>query len=167
MENYIVINGKKAELTIEQLKALGIEVEKHNPFTRELRTGDVIYCISECGELGVNYNANSTHSDMIYSVANYCTDRDIMQQRAYNETLSRLLWRYSMEHDGDKIDWSKGTRQRKYKILHSLDANMFNVSWVYNCENIFTPYFISQGVAEAAIKEIIKPFMEAHPDFKF
>lgn len=32
-ENYIVINGKKIELTEEQLKQLGIEVRK-NPFNR-------------------------------------------------------------------------------------------------------------------------------------
>ena len=37
MENYIVINGKKAELTDEQLKQLGIESEKkrNNPFNSE------------------------------------------------------------------------------------------------------------------------------------
>ena len=166
MENYIVINGKKAELTPEQLKALGIEVEKPNPFARELHEGEVIYCISECGYLGTNYNENSVHSDMIYAVANYCKDRNLMQQRAYYETLNRLLWRYSIEHDGDKIDWSSGIRQRKYTILRSFDANKFEVSWIYTCANIFTPYFISKGVAEAAIKEIINPFMEAHPDFK-
>lgn len=34
MENYIVINGRKAELTEEQLKALGIETEKKSPFDR-------------------------------------------------------------------------------------------------------------------------------------
>lgn len=34
-ENYIVINGKKAELTKEQLKALGIEAEPENPFCRK------------------------------------------------------------------------------------------------------------------------------------
>ena len=34
MDNYIVINGKKAELTEEQLEKLGIKVEKkrNNPF---------------------------------------------------------------------------------------------------------------------------------------
>lgn len=32
MENYIVINGKKAELTEEQLKQLGIEIEKKQSF---------------------------------------------------------------------------------------------------------------------------------------
>ena len=35
-ENYIVINGKRAELTEEQMKALGIETEekRKNPFER-------------------------------------------------------------------------------------------------------------------------------------
>ena len=35
MTNYICINGQKAELTEEQLKALGIELPKANPFERK------------------------------------------------------------------------------------------------------------------------------------
>lgn len=38
-KNYIVINGKKAELTEEQLRALGIEKEKNNPFERVNKGG--------------------------------------------------------------------------------------------------------------------------------
>ena len=163
MESYIVINGKKAKLTEEQLKALGIKTEKPNPFTRELHEGEVIYCISECGHLATNYNANSVHSDLIYEVANYCTDRNLMQQRAYHEILSRLLWRYSMEHNGDTIDWSNKA-QRKYYILCE---NEWAVNWTYNLRSPGRIFFISKLVAENAIKEIIKPFMEAHPDFKW
>ena len=42
-ENYIVINGKKAELTKEQLEALGICINKtdnkENPFERCINNG--------------------------------------------------------------------------------------------------------------------------------
>lgn len=43
-ENYIVINGKKIELTEEQLKQLGIEPEKKrkNPLERVAKTE--MYC---------------------------------------------------------------------------------------------------------------------------
>jgi hypothetical protein len=175
MENYICINGKKAELTEEQLKALGIELPKRNLFERVVsnNVNDFYsyYFITSMGTVNEavdhGFDNGNGNDELRYRAANYCTDHDLIQQRAYNETLSRLLWRYSMEHDGDKIDWRIGIRQRKYKIIRSFDANKFDVTWVYNCENIFTPYFISQGVAEAAIKEIIKPFMETHPDFKF
>ena len=34
MTNYICINGKKAELTEEQLKLLGIELPNESPFAR-------------------------------------------------------------------------------------------------------------------------------------
>ena len=165
MENYIVINGKKAELTPEQIKALGIEVEKPNPFARELLKGDVIYCISEIGEVAVNYNEKSVHSGMLYSVGNYCTDKNLMQQRAYRETLNRLLWRYSMEHDGDKIKWGIGTSD-KCKIYFDHDSD----SWQLDCnninENFGCVYFYNNKIAQNAIKEIIKPFMNSHPDFK-
>lgn len=44
MENYIVINGKKAELTEDQLKALNIEIEKkrNNPFNNKLEDRDIL-----------------------------------------------------------------------------------------------------------------------------
>ena len=51
MDNYIVINGKKAELTEEQLKALGIEIKKkrNNPFNSELKYEDEYFIIDEQG----------------------------------------------------------------------------------------------------------------------
>ena len=164
MENYIVINGKKAELTKEQLKALGIVTEKENPFVR-CNYGDCYYSIGLNGDLEC---IEETHDDVdlnLYNVANYCADVNIMQQRAWHETLNRLLWRYSMEHNGDEIDWSTTVTQRKYNILRNDIEHKFEVSWIYNTRHIGTVYFICQSVAESAIKEIIEPFMKAHPDF--
>lgn len=45
-ENYIVINGKKAELTEEQMKALGIEDKSVNPFAEREQ---YVYTIVEPG----------------------------------------------------------------------------------------------------------------------
>ena len=162
MENYIVINGKKAELTPEQLKALGIEVKKSSLFERVYGTDNLYYCIRENG-IVTGYRDGGDFSGSLHQIANYCTDRKLMQQRAYLEILNRLLWRYSIENDGDKIDWSSCAKKKYYIIL---DKNKFDVTWTYACGNIFNTYFISQSVAEAAIKEIVEPFMEAHPDFK-
>lgn len=161
MENYIVINGKKAELTPEQLKALGIVTKKPNPFKREV--GKKFYYISYIGSVESDTDVGITNDGKAFDVANYCTDRCLLQQRAYHEILNRLLWRYSMEHDGDMLDWNSRT-QRKYYVICE---DKWETSWTTNLRSPGRVYFISGQVAENAIKEIIKPFMEAHPDFKW
>ena len=103
MENYICINGKKAVLTEEQMVALGLKTPKANPFAKHPSEMDV-YFINSMGRIQKDWDSNGLH----YAVANYCTDKAIMEQRALHETLNRLLWRYSMEHEGDKIDCTKG-----------------------------------------------------------
>lgn len=163
MTNYICINGKKAELTEEQMKALGIKPPNKNPFAKPIDNEVDAYFVNS---MGVIQKAWDTHN-LLYKVGNYCTDKAIMEQRALHETLNRLLWRYSMEHDGDKIDWNTGVNQRKYNILYDDDQYKFEASWIYSIRNIGTVYFISQQVAENAIKEIIEPFMKEHPDFKW
>lgn len=54
-ENYIVINGKKMDLTEEQLKQLGIEVRK-NPFERSAKGGRYFY-INVHGAVHQHYDA--------------------------------------------------------------------------------------------------------------
>ena len=165
MENYICINGKKAELTEEQLKALGIELPKPSPFERVKQRNQYYYitasgAIELQGELGQAYNAN------LFNAANYCTDKTLLEQRALHETLNRLLWRYSMEHDGDKINWSD-IQQRKYFIYYSHECSEYRCDFNGWKQTFSTVYFYNRDIAEAAIKEIVEPFMAAHPDFKW
>lgn len=164
MENYIVINGKKAELTKEQLKALGIEVERKNSFQRckyekPYYVINSISSIDKITELG--YSLNNKH----YDIANYCTDKDLLQQQAYRETLNRLLWRFSMENDGDKIDWDKSLT-RKRVIIYNHESGEWGIDSNSLCSKVGAVYFHSEQVAQRAIEEIVKPFMKSHPDFK-
>ena len=162
MTNYICINGKKAELTEEQMKALGIELPKVNPFERVKKEDGVdVYFINSMGYI---QKAWDTHN-FLYEVGNYCTDKAIMEQRALHETLNRLLWRYSMEHDGDKVNWE--TTEDKWSIAYDENYKDFK-AYVFNSYHyIGAIYFNTKEIAEAAIKTIIKPFMKAHPDFKW
>lgn len=165
MENYICINGKKAELTEEQMKALGIELPKKNPFERVVNNANTFYnyyFISSTGNVDETYdggfcNGNGT-DDLRFRIANYCTNKAILEQRALYETLSRLLWRYSMEHDGDKIQlnhsWGLGYSKGVFEE-YELFGHVFG-----EC------VFYSKEIAKAAIKEIVEPFMKAHPEFK-
>lgn len=163
MENYICINGKKAELTEEQMKALGIELPKKNPFERV--KNQLYYAIHGTGQVCMEDDYNRLYDNAAFNAGNYCTDKAIMEQRALHETLNRLLWRYSMEHGGDKIDW--GNVSDKYAIYYESDTKEYKVAcWqtVYYSGNV---YFRTENVALAAIEAIIKPFIAAHPEFKF
>lgn len=164
MKNYIVINGKKAELTKEQLEKLGIEV-KNNPFERII--GERFLYIDYDGEIKTTTDCGNYYdeegNEPAYEVANYCRDRKIMEQRALHETLNRLLWRFSMQNGGDEIDWKK-IAQSKWRIYFDYFMDKFYTANVAFTKDNCT-YFISKEVANRAIEEIIKPFMEEHPEF--
>ena len=164
MENYIVINGRKAELTPEQLKALGLTTEINNPFERV--EGNKYWFIDRLGGVDSYFDHNDQADNHFYKVANYCTDREMMQQRAYAETLNRLLWRYSMEHKGNEMDWNNNSTAKHYVYYdhrsHKCGTQFNNLN-----EKFGSPYFHTKEIAENAIKEIVEPFMEQHPDFKF
>jgi hypothetical protein len=163
-ENYIVINGKKAELTPEQLKALGLEKEIKSPFKRVER--NKYWFIDRFGEVDSYFDHNDQADNRYYKIANYCTDREMMQQRAYAETLNRLLWRYSMEHDGNEIDWSN-SGERKYYVYYNHKSYRWGANFITCCYEVCTPYFRTMEIAENAIREIVEPFMKEHPDFEF
>lgn len=157
MENYICINGKKAELTEEQMKALGIELPKKSPFERLPKTKPFYY-ITNRGSVELGVEAKDFYCQQIYNAANYCTDKAIMEQRALHETLNRLLWRYSMEHDGDKIvENFHGAIKCSNGVCEAFTAYGASVGRIK---------FYNKEIAYDAIKEIVEPFMKAHPDFK-
>lgn len=164
MENYIVINGKKAELTEEQLKALGIEVKKESPFDR-IDYGHYYYRVDTKGEICIEEELDSLLDNRLHNVANYCTDKELLQQQAYREILNRLLWRYSMEHDGDKIDWE--CYEEKYNIYYDSELQKYRVADYMSWKTIGVVHFYTRETAKNAIEEIIEPFMAEHPDFKW
>ena len=165
MENYIVINGRKAELTEEQLKALGLEREIKSPFSR-VNDCEYYYVVGFDGKVGRTREMRMNMDNRCFEVANYCTDREIMEQRALHETLNRLLWRYSMEHNGNEIDWND-INQAKWCVFFNHKHNGFEPFEDKSFEHWGSVYFLTNSIARHAIREVIKPFMAEHPDFKF
>ena len=164
MDNYIVINGKKAELTEEQLRALGIEVSNAASF-RRAKEGEDYWYIDSMGKVSRFAEEFSGFDTECYNAANYCTDKALIEQRALHEILNRLLWRFSMENDGDKIDWNNHSQQ-KYFIY--FDSHLeCSIGWDMHHCRIGAVYFYTREIAEQAINEVIKPFMKEHPDFKW
>lgn len=163
MENYIVINGKKSELTKEQLKQLGIEAEekRNNPFNDNLEVNDSFYYIRDDGVIDVYYYIRE--DDCINKV-NCFNDKDFAKQVCLHELLNRKLLKYAWDNEAEDCEWDKGSENLHYYIYldnthgyFQIEANNYNRS-----QNI---YFSKAEVARQAIEDVIKPFMKEHPEF--
>lgn len=162
--NYIQINGKKIPLTneqVEQIKNAGIV--KDNPFERAKKR-DFYYYIDVDGKLRKSKDVNTGSDNNCFDTANYCTDKKLLEQRALHEILNRLLWRFSMTHGGDEIEWSDNDTN-KYRIYYNCRDNCFRTVDNAYCRDIVGIYFKDRQTAEQAIEEIVKPFMKEHPEF--
>ena len=168
MDNYICIDGVKVSLNDSQISELHTifekrETKKNSPFKRQ-KYGDDYYHISSLGKV-VSSSEFDYLSDLArYDNANYCTNEELLDQRALEEILARRLWRYSMEHDGDKIDWSDG--QCKYAIYYDTGIGSFYITSNVVCQITSTAYFVDRETALNAIKEVVEPFIKEYPCFK-
>lgn len=168
MDNYICIDGMKVLLNDSQISELRAifekrETEKNSPFKRQ-KYGDSYYHITSIGEV-TSFSELDYPSDLArYDNANYCTDEELLDQRALEEILTRRLWRYSMEYGGDKLDWSDG--QSKYAIYYDTGIGSFYITSNVVCQITSTTYFVDRETALNAIKEVVEPFMKEYPGFK-
>ena len=168
MDNYICIDGVKVLLNDPQISELHAilekrKTEKNSPFERQGH-GDKYYYIATIGELDSSFETNCDVDSVRHDNANYCTDDELLKQRALEEILARRLWRYSMEHGGDKIDWDDG--QCKYAIYYDTENGLFYTTSNTTCQTINTIYFVDRETALNAIKEVVEPFMKEYPGFK-
>ena len=168
MDNYICIDGVKVLLNDSQISELRAILEKKetkkNPLFERQSYGDEYYFINSIGEVGSSCDFTYDYDSIRHDNANYCTDEELLKQRALEEILARRLWRYSMEHGGDKIYWSDG--QCKYVIYYDAEDGLFYTTSNTICQTINTTYFVDRETALNAIKEVAEPFMKEYPDFK-
>ena len=168
MDNYICIDGVKVSLNDSQISELRAifekrEAEKNSPFKRQYNNNDYYY-INGFGEVSGARESGDSFDLVRHDNANYCTDKELLKQRALEEILARRLWRYSMEHGGDKIDWSN-KQQGKFAIFWDTANGSFYTNNV-GCQITSTAYFVDRETALNAIKEVVEPFMKEYPDFK-
>ena len=169
MDNYICIDGVKVLLNDSQISELRAILEKRetkkSPLFERQRYGDEYYFINSIGEVGSSCDLTYDYDSIRHDNANYCTDEELLKQRALEEILARRLWRYSMEHGGDKIDWSNN-QQDKFAIFCSGSNGLFYISTHAISQIINTTYFVDYETAMNAIKEVVEPFMKEYPGFK-
>ena len=157
-KNYIVINGKKAELTEEQLKALGIKIESDdNPFADG--TEKYVETVVEPG--GVDRVLNNP--SLVYSGLAF-KDKDFAKQVVLHQLLYRKLLKYACENDAFANDWLD-LNSVKYLISKHTGSNKIVVDFNYEIKHSNVVYFTDKKVAEQAIEDVILPFMVEHPEF--
>lgn len=159
-DNYAVINGKRIELTDEQVKALGIE--RKNPFERVERY-DKFYCINSSNIVESSLDTYSVVDNNRYEAANYFNDKDFAQQVALHQLLYRKLLKFAYDNEcEDDQTWNKINCH--YYVAYSIDECRFyaDVTRSFKQNDV---WFCSRDSANRAIEEVIKPFMKEHPDF--
>ena len=136
--------------------------EQKSPFARG-KIGDTYYYIKPNGAVEEDKDVDNWVDGECFAVANYCTDRAMMEQRALHETLNRLLWRYSVEHGGDKQPWN-GDANHWY-IGKNKMAGQIDLGSHYAIQPQGAIYFPDKQTAQAAIHDVVEPFIAAHPEF--
>lgn len=159
-DNYIVINGKRTELTDEQLKALGIEVRK-NPFER-VEPGDDYYYVSSNNDVGAYTDSSDGIDNRLYAVSNYFNDKQFAEQVALHQLLYRKLLKFSYDNGCEDTAWNSANEH--WIILYYKSDDDFSVLNMKEVKEL-SVYFSTEEGASRAINEVIRPFMKEHPDF--
>ena len=163
-DNYAVINGKRVELTDEQVKVLGVEVKtkRRNPFEEVNRFEDY-YFVEKNNEVHAYMKTDSSVDNQMYTSANYFNDKAFAEQVALHQLLYRKLLKfaYDNECEDDQV-WNKVNCH--YYIGYNIDEDRFyaDVTAAFKHNDV---WFSSRDSANHAIEEVIKPFMEEHPEF--
>lgn len=162
-ENYIMLNGKKIPLTDEQIKLIQSDAPEKSPFDRADLNDKFYFVESDFNCLRTIEN-NTELDDYLFECGNYCTDKDIMKQHTLHMLLNNLLWRYSMTHGGDSIDWDDDS-EIKVNIYYNAETDEFGTAEYSILKHFGAVPFASEETACVAIEEIVKPFIAEHPDF--
>jgi hypothetical protein len=146
MENYLVLNGQKIELTPEQYKEVCNAVSlKKSPFEKREKD-ETYYYIDNAGIVNSVKDRGSAIDILRYTNANYCSNKELMIRRADYEALERVLWRFSEENGGGGA----------YFICYDKKIGDWNTA--VRPENIFMfgPTFCRKKAASRAIEEAKK-----------
>ena len=154
--NYAVINGKKIELTDEQIEALGIETRKR--LFDKVDDGGPYYFINCYGGI----EADSREDDALFDNVNYFNDKAFAEQVALHQLLNRKLLKFAYENNCEDREW--GTKHEHWRIYYDTDSDKFDID-VNDAFKYQGVYFLTRKGAKRAIEEVIKPFIKEHPEF--
>ena len=168
-DNYAVINGKRIKLTDEQVEALGVKVEKkrRNPFERATAHNEYYYIIAE-NQLDTYTDMSDAVDDRLYSVCNYFNDKSFANQVALHQLLYRKLLKFSYDNEcEDTAEWNGYSYHFyiRYEYNDGVDESALKVAATVMNKSVNEVYFSSNDAAFRAIREVVEPFIEEHPEF--
>lgn len=163
MTDFIYIDDVEYEADKELIDLIKSHANKglSNSFERQV-IGTDYYCIGTNSVVHKTTELETFLDDRRYEIGNYCTNEDLLEKRAAEEVLLRKMRRFSLTHDGDKIDWNNGDTQKWY-LSYTLEGIV--ISYVYLLHQIGVIYFNSKEVAEEAKKEFGKEFKELYGNY--
>ena len=146
-ENYIVINGKRAELTEEQMEQLGIEVKRNRRWRAE--KGGRYWLVTDRDTIAWCDEDDSNIVDNRYYSHNYFQTKYEAYDYARVLRTELLLKKYADEHN-------QRFHYEQYFIVYdgSRDGRCGIDSCDTMCEEPRTIWFSSKEIAQNAIEEI-------------
>lgn len=128
-----------------------------NPFDRV--NNNERYCfIDSNDEIHQECESNDSFDDELYERSNYFNNKDFAKQVMLHQLLYRKLLKFKLQRDNPI------TRDRCYYINKD-DKNVRVKVSDFKNKNCNCVYFNSWATADLAIEDIVKPFLEEHPDF--
>ena len=158
----LTIDGKEIQLTDEQLKMLGIEPEKKNPFDR-VGNGDRFFAIDNMNGIQTCTEMSYARDEAYYNGINYFNDKQFAKQIALHQLLYRKLLKFAYDNNcEDTAEWDG--ENAHWVIRYNENRNEF-CSYYQDGYKARDVYFSSKEGAERAIKEVVEPFVKECPEF--
>lgn len=158
----LTIDGKEVQLTDGQLKVLGIEPEKKNPFDR-VGNGDLFFAIDNMNGIQTCIEMSYARDEAYYNGINYFNDKDFAKQVALHQLLYRKLLKFSYDNEcEDTAEWD-GVNPHWHIIYNKVNDVFITMKKLASKD--FTVYFSTEEGAERAIEEVVKPFVKEYPEF--
>lgn len=161
---YLVLDGGKqvelsAELAEQLSEVISAATKEESKDTGFFEGKEGKNCWVVCSD-GIFNEASCNESR---ELLNEFTSREFAEKIRNRQLLERKLIKFSLEHDGDKIDWNDDIQDR-YVIGYDYCLNNFDIIPVISVSRFGCPVFYSQTIAEQVIKtfhdDLIKYFTE-------
>ena len=158
----LTIDGKEVQLTEEQLRMLGIEPKKKNPFDR-VGNGDKFFAIDNMNGIQTCIEMSYARDEAYYNGINYFNEKQFAKQIALHQLLYRKLLKYAYDNEFEDEEWN-GTNMHAY-IIYNFTRKDYDIRWTRNEKEPGTVYFKTPTRATAALNEVVMPFVKEHPEF--
>lgn len=157
----VTIDGKEQNLTAEQIENISKMFPK-DEWGRKAK-GEIYWFVTALGNTANIVDWWNEYGDDRYDFGNYYPTEHIAEMRSLDWQLNNLLFRYAMQHGG-RVKSEIG------KMVHYVSYSLMREKW-----EAITTYsthsrqgqicFANSDIAQSAIKEIIEPFCEKHPEY--